>query len=135
MSASIVSRLLAHRSEVLLTGVSLRPYQSRAVDLVLAAFASGHDRALLHAPTGAGKTVMFAALAAMFHAAGLPVLVVAHRRELLSQAAERLRGAGVANPVVYRGARHAAALAVVDDPAVALALLFLCLGLVGRGAR
>ena len=27
------------------------------------------------------------------------------------------------------------ALAVVDDPAVALALLFLCLGLVGGGAR
>lgn len=111
MSANVVARLLAHRSDALLAGVTLRPYQSRAADLVLAAFAAGHQRALLHAPTGAGKTVIFAALAAMFHAAGLPVLVVAHRRELLSQAAERLRSAGIANPVVYRGARHAAALA------------------------
>lgn len=106
-----IDAALGHRAAALLADVTLRPYQSRAVDLVLAAFAAGHQRALLHAPTGAGKTVIFAALAAMFHAAGLPVLVVAHRRELLSQAAERLRGAGIANPVVYRGARHAAALA------------------------
>ncbi len=90
---------------------ALRPYQTRAVEDVLAAFEAGHVRVLVHAPTGAGKTVIFAALAARFHAERGNVLVVAHRRELLAQAAEKLTAAGLPNVVIYRGERDRAALA------------------------
>src|SRR4249919_1320450 len=41
----------------------LRPYQRAAIDAVLAARRAGRRRLLVHLPTGAGKTVIFAHLA------------------------------------------------------------------------
>jgi superfamily II DNA or RNA helicase len=66
---------------------ALRPYQRAAVDAVLAARKSGARRLVVCLPTGAGKTVIFAHLARL---ARRPVLVLAHREELLSQAAEKI---------------------------------------------
>lgn len=83
--------------------MELRPYQTRTIDSVFAGFAAGRRRVLIVAPTGAGKTVMFAALAERFHAEGKRVLVVAHREELIEQAAAKLRGAGIARVGIYRG--------------------------------
>jgi superfamily II DNA or RNA helicase len=86
---------------------SLRPYQRAAIDAVLAARKSGLRRLLVCLPTGAGKTVVFAHLARM---ARRQVLVLAHREELLSQAADKIgRALGDASEVaVEQGGRRAA---------------------------
>ena len=69
---------------------TLRPYQREAVDAVLAARRRGVRRMLVCLPTGAGKTVVFAQLARL---ARRPVLVLAHREELLAQAQSKLERA------------------------------------------
>lgn len=66
---------------------TLRPYQSRAVALTLAALSRNP---VLVAPTGSGKTVMGCAIAARFAADGRRVLWIAHRKELIEQAAATL---------------------------------------------
>lgn len=66
--------------------VSLRDYQSRAVGLVRSAWDRGERRVLLVAPTGSGKSVMAEALV---RGETGPVLVVAHRVELVEQFVER----------------------------------------------
>lgn len=70
--------------------VTLRPYQREAIDAVLAARRAGVRRMLVCLPTGAGKTVIFSHLARL---ARRPVLVLAHREELLQQARQKLEGA------------------------------------------
>lgn len=62
-----------------------RTYQRRAVDDVKSAL---HNRPLLVAPTGAGKTFMAAMLVRELN---LPTLWLAHRQELIDQAARDLR--------------------------------------------
>ncbi|MDO9016542.1 MAG: DEAD/DEAH box helicase [Deltaproteobacteria bacterium] len=86
-----------------LSGVALREYQRDAALRVLDEVDAGHRRILLVAPTGSGKTIMFSALAAAFHAEGLRVLVVAHRRELITQAEEKLHASGIDDVGVYGG--------------------------------
>ncbi len=66
---------------------SLRPYQRAAIDAVLAARRGGVRRMVVCLPTGAGKTVIFSHLARI---ARRQVLVLAHREELLSQAADKI---------------------------------------------
>ena len=65
----------------------LRPYQEAAVAAVIAARKRGVRRQVVCLPTGAGKTVIFARLARL---ARRPVLVLAHRAELLEQARDKL---------------------------------------------
>lgn len=69
---------------------TLRPYQREAIEAVLGARRRGVRRMLVCLPTGAGKTVVFAQLARM---AKRPVVVIAHREELLAQAADKLQRA------------------------------------------
>ncbi len=94
------------------TPTLLRPYQREAVEAVLAARRMGVRRMLVCLPTGAGKTVIFSALA---ERAKRQVLVLAHRQELLSQAQDKLRHAASGAPVVAieRGAERAPADAKV----------------------
>ncbi|HVZ87315.1 MAG TPA: DEAD/DEAH box helicase [Polyangia bacterium] len=84
----------------------LRPYQRAAVEAVLAARRAGKRRLLVHLPTGAGKTVIFAHLARL---ARRQVLVLAHREELLAQARDKLQRAlgGAAVVAIERGALRA----------------------------
>lgn len=82
---------------------TLRSYQSDAIDNVFAEIAIGHRRVLLVAPTGSGKTVMFAEIARRFHARSKRVLVVAHRKELIEQAARKLHASGVDRVGIWRG--------------------------------
>ena len=65
----------------------LRPYQAEALAAVHLNHAAGVTRQLVALPTGAGKTVLFSSLA---HARGPNVLIIAHRSELLTQAAAKL---------------------------------------------
>lgn len=72
--------------------MTLRPYQVIARDRVFEAWSSGLSRVALVLPTGAGKTVIFSEIIREFMAQrpGAPVLVLAHRDELLQQAAEKI---------------------------------------------
>lgn len=65
----------------------LRDYQAQALDAIGAAFARGVRRQLVVLPTGSGKTVCFAHLV---NRRPGRALVLAHRDELISQAAEKL---------------------------------------------
>jgi superfamily II DNA or RNA helicase len=72
---------------------ALRPYQQAARDAIHAEWDAGHTRTLLVLPTGTGKTIVFASVAADQVRAGDRVLILAHRGELLEQAADKLRRA------------------------------------------
>jgi ATP-dependent helicase IRC3 len=65
----------------------LRPYQAEALAAVRLNHAAGVTRQLVALPTGAGKTVVFSSLA---HARGPNALIIAHRSELITQAAAKL---------------------------------------------
>ena len=83
--------------------VSLRPYQEIAVTALRNAYGSGARAPLLCAATGAGKTVMFSAVAAGATGKGNRALIVAHRAELIRQASNKLRDAGVAHGIIAPG--------------------------------
>lgn len=70
--------------------LTCRPYQTEAIDAVLAAHAGGMTRPLIVLPTGAGKTVVFSHLLRLRAHTGR-ALVLAHREELLGQAVAKLR--------------------------------------------
>jgi superfamily II DNA or RNA helicase len=82
----------------------LRPYQLEAIESVAAAVTRArHNRALVKMPTGTGKTVMFAEMLRAYEGRfewlratgrnglkGARMLVIAHREELLDQAADKI---------------------------------------------
>jgi superfamily II DNA or RNA helicase len=71
----------------------LRPYQTACVEAVLSKFRQ-HGKLLAVLPTAAGKTVIFSHTAEKF--APGRTLILAHREELLSQAADKLtRATGI----------------------------------------
>ncbi len=67
--------------------MQLRPYQSAALEAVREAYRQKHRAALVVMPTGTGKTVLFAEISRL---AKGPVLVLAHRQELVEQAREKI---------------------------------------------
>ena len=69
--------------------MKLRPYQQEALDSMLQAESNGISKQLVVLPTGAGKTVLFAQLPIM-RKESLPMLVLAHRSELLIQAKDKI---------------------------------------------
>ena len=81
-------------------GQELRPYQQQARDRIHAEWEAGRTRTLLVLPTGTGKTIVFASVAADQVRAGDRVLILAHRGELLGQAADKLqRSTGLVSAV------------------------------------
>lgn len=79
---------------------ALRPYQQAARDSIHAQWEQGRLRTLLVLPTGTGKTIVFASVAADQVRAGDRVLILAHRGELLEQAADKLqRSTGLVSAV------------------------------------
>ena len=78
----------------------LRPYQQDARDKIHTEWENGRLRTLLVLPTGTGKTIVFASVAADQVRAGDRVLILAHRGELLEQAADKLqRSTGLVSAV------------------------------------
>ena len=69
--------------------MQLRSYQQEALDAMLKAESSGIAKQLVVLPTGAGKTVLFAHLPVV-RKDSLPMLVLAHRAELLNQAKAKI---------------------------------------------
>ena len=70
--------------------MELRPYQQEAENAILDQWASGVNRTLLVLPTGGGTTIVFCALTKDLVSQGDRVLIMAHRGELLDQAADKL---------------------------------------------
>ena len=70
--------------------MELRPYQQQAKEAIQGQWASGNQKTLLVLPTGTGKTIVFNSLAEDCVRDGERVLILAHRGELLDQAADKL---------------------------------------------
>jgi len=68
---------------------ALRPYQQEALHAIADNRVKGISKQLVVLPTGAGKTVIFSHLPKMSKDV-LPMLVLAHRGELLTQAQEKI---------------------------------------------
>lgn len=73
--------------------MELRPYQEEARRRVKDEWLSGTRRTLLVLPTGTGKTIVFAKITEDMVRSGDHVLILAHRGELLDQAADKIRKA------------------------------------------
>ena len=73
--------------------MELRPYQAEAVRATHDQWRAGHRRTLLVLPTGCGKTIVFCTVAQERVRCGDRVLILAHRGELLDQAADKLKRA------------------------------------------
>lgn len=70
--------------------MELRPYQQEARQAVERDWETGFRRTLLVLPTGCGKTIVFAKIIEDMVRAGRRCLILAHRGELLEQAAGKL---------------------------------------------
>ena len=71
--------------------ISLRPYQTEARDAILHEWSVGNRKTLLVLPTGCGKTVVFSSVVQNRVEQGGRALIMAHRGELLEQAADKLK--------------------------------------------
>lgn len=70
--------------------MQLRPYQEEAKASIFEQWSGGVDKTLLVLPTGCGKTIVFAKVAEDCVRQGKRVLILAHRGELLQQAADKI---------------------------------------------
>ena len=70
--------------------MELRPYQQQAKDAIFSEWNNGIKKTLLVLPTGCGKTIVFAKVAEECVKGGSRVLILAHRGELLDQAADKI---------------------------------------------
>lgn len=83
----------------------MRPFQTDAFDATIEAFLNNQS-ALCVMPTGVGKTVYFAHVVLARLALGR-AMIVAHRKELLAQAANKIEAITKARPDVEIGAQYA----------------------------
>lgn len=70
--------------------MELRPYQAEAKQSIFEEWEKGVLKTLLVLPTGCGKTIVFAKVAEECVRQGNRVLILAHRGELLDQAADKI---------------------------------------------
>jgi DNA repair protein RadD len=82
--------------------IALRPYQTDIVDRI-EQLTGAAARPLIVAPTGSGKTVIGAEIINRIVGRGGRVLVIAHRREIIRQTADKLIAAGVTPGIVLAG--------------------------------
>jgi len=84
--------------------IILRPYQLAAIRYIHAELAR-HRSTILVLPTGCGKTVVFCDVIQRYVQDGQRVLVLAHRKELIEQAAAKLGQVGLIHVAIEKG-RH-----------------------------
>ena len=75
--------------------IQLRSYQQQAIDDLRQALREGYNRPVLQAPTGAGKTVLAAAIINMARERGKKVLFCVPMLSLIDQTVERFRQNGI----------------------------------------
>lgn len=71
--------------------MELRPYQKQAVESIFQEWDQGHRKTLLVLATGLGKTIVFCNVIKKLVESGEKVLILAHRKELLDQASDKLK--------------------------------------------
>ena len=71
--------------------MELRPYQIKAVDSILKSWEDGKNKVVLSMATGTGKSNCFSKIIEKRVSNGSKALVLAHREELLTQAADRIK--------------------------------------------
>lgn len=71
--------------------MELRPYQEEAREAIFEQWSNGIQKTLLVLPTGCGKTIVFAKVTEDCVRKGNRVLILAHRGELLEQAADKIQ--------------------------------------------
>jgi DNA repair protein RadD len=91
---------------------TLRPYQETDVARIRAAFTNGTRRVLYQAPTGSGKTILFAFIVAGAVARGNRVYILGHRDEIVRQISEALTALGIAHGIIAAGYRESPELSV-----------------------
>jgi superfamily II DNA or RNA helicase len=70
----------------------LRDYQRAAIDKLVDGWQGNKNRLAVILPTGSGKTVVFSHLANLMHRQrGVRTLIIAHREELITQAAGKVK--------------------------------------------
>jgi superfamily II DNA or RNA helicase len=74
---------------------NLRPHQQRALSLLRQSLAAGHRRPMVQAPTGAGKTILAAAMIEGARRKGNRVLVAVPALSLVDQTVEALQQEGL----------------------------------------
>jgi DNA repair protein RadD len=85
--------------------INLRPYQTDVIAKFHEAVEAGCRRIILVAPTGSGKTVIGASIIdnLLHNNIKMSVLVLAHRREIISLTSQKLHAAGVAHGIIQAG--------------------------------
>lgn len=86
--------------------LNLRPYQTEAKQAILNEWEEGRQKTLLVLPTGTGKTIVFSSVTEHQVNLGHRVLILAHREELLTQAADKLKSASGIDAVLEKGESH-----------------------------
>ena len=83
--------------------IELRPYQQDVIAEFHRTVAAGRKRIILVAPTGAGKTIIGAKIISDLRHKS--VLVLAHRREIITQTAAKLLKTGISHGIIQAGTR------------------------------
>lgn len=83
--------------------ITLREYQQNTIDTLKAALMKGYRRPVVQAPTGAGKTVIAAAIVNMARAKDRRVLFCVPALSLIDQTVERFRQNGIFDIGVIQG--------------------------------
>jgi superfamily II DNA or RNA helicase len=79
--------------------MQLREYQLKAIQLIWEAFKK-FQAIVLCLPTGGGKTVIFSEVAKTAIAAGVPVMILCNKKELIKQAVKKLNSHGIFPTVI-----------------------------------
>ena len=86
---------------------TLRGYQVDVIADVECEIAAGNRRILLVAPTGSGKTIVAGEIIQHYVRRYRPVLVLAHRLEIITQTSGKLHARGIAHGIIKAGFRAA----------------------------
>ncbi len=81
----------------------LREYQRDVIDEFHRRVAEGCRRIIIVAPTGSGKTVIAGEIIREKARARRPVLILAHRREIIGQTSQKLRDIDVSHGIIMAG--------------------------------
>jgi superfamily II DNA or RNA helicase len=84
-------------------GIELRPYQQADIEKIRREYAAGATRVCYQAPTGSGKTVLFAHVVAGAVARGNRVVILGHRDEIVRQVSSSLNALDVVHGVIAAG--------------------------------
>lgn len=112
--------------------MKLRDYQEAAVEGVFREW-EDHATTLAVLPTGLGKTVLFAEVIRRMHERGARAMVLAHREELITQAADKIRRVTGLDAQIEMGERRVAPYFGEMPPVVVSTVQTHCAGGDGGG--